>query len=293
MRIFLIGNVIFSYYALEKLINLKANVVGVVTKESSSLNADHADLTPLCIKNNIPYKYVKDVNHENNITYIKNLMPDVIYCFGWSNLIKEELLHLAPFGVIGFHPSALPFNRGRHPIIWALALGLKKTSSTFFVMDKNADTGDIVSQKDILISMDDTAATLYQKITKTALTQIEDITYSLQANNLVRVPQNIAIGNSWRKRGKKDGVIDFRMNSLTIYNLVRALTKPYVGAHIEILEGDIIVWEVIVDICTDNNIEPGKVLNVENNHIKVKTADGAVILAKHEFKNLPLPGSYL
>ena len=50
-------------------------------------------------------------------------------------------------GILGYHPSLLPFNRGRHPIIWALALGLKETGSTFFFMDENADTGDIVSQK--------------------------------------------------------------------------------------------------------------------------------------------------
>ena len=35
-------------------------------------------------------------------------------------------------GVLGFHPSELPKNRGRHPLIWALALGLKKSASTFF-----------------------------------------------------------------------------------------------------------------------------------------------------------------
>ncbi|MFQ8877714.1 MAG: hypothetical protein ACLR7N_03875 [Roseburia hominis] len=38
-------------------------------------------------------------------------------------------------------------------------------------------------------------------------------------------------GNVWRKRGKRDGEIDWRMSSRAIYNLVRALTKPYVGAH--------------------------------------------------------------
>jgi len=41
-------------------------------------------------------------------------------------------LGIAPLGVVGFHPAALPANRGRHPLIWALFLGLKKTASTFF-----------------------------------------------------------------------------------------------------------------------------------------------------------------
>ena len=30
-------------------------------------------------------------------------------------------------GVVGFHPALLPNNRGRHPLIWAKALGLDKS----------------------------------------------------------------------------------------------------------------------------------------------------------------------
>ena len=48
---------------------------------------------------------------------------------------------------MGYHPAELPYNRGRHPIIWALALGLKSTASTFFYMKEGADDGDIISQE--------------------------------------------------------------------------------------------------------------------------------------------------
>ena len=41
---------------------------------------------------------------------------------------------------------------GVAPFIWALVLGLKKSSSTFF-MNEGADSGDILSQKDFDISM--------------------------------------------------------------------------------------------------------------------------------------------
>ena len=61
----------------------------------------------------------------------------------------NRILDLAPLGIIGFHPAALPRNRGRHPIVWALVLGLEETASTFFFMDKGADTGDILSQEKI------------------------------------------------------------------------------------------------------------------------------------------------
>jgi methionyl-tRNA formyltransferase len=293
MKIFFIGNVVSSYLALDRLIAIKADIVGVATKAASPFNTDHTDLTPLCTDNDIPYKLVNDINHPNNVAFIRNLKPDVIYCIGWSNLIKEEILNLPSIGVVGFHPAALPYNRGRHPIIWALALGLKKTASTFFFMDLQADTGDIISQKGITITNEDNAASLYDKIMVSALNQVEEITFQIQTNTLIRTPQDTKLGNVWRKRGKADGEIDFRMNSISIYNLVRALTKPYVGAHIVFDAKDVIVWNTAIDFCDNDNIEPGKVLSVENNTVKVKTADGAILITKHEFDNLPTVGSYL
>ena len=54
MKIFFIGTVEFSKIALQKLVNLNAEVVGVCTKEKSQFNSDYADLKPLCEKNKIP-----------------------------------------------------------------------------------------------------------------------------------------------------------------------------------------------------------------------------------------------
>jgi len=93
MRIVFIGAVEFSLKALEKLVELDANIVGVCTKKSSTFNADYADLTNVCKKKNIPYKYVDDINSKDNIEWIKKLNPDIIFCFGWSYLIKKELLN--------------------------------------------------------------------------------------------------------------------------------------------------------------------------------------------------------
>ena len=132
MNIVFIGAVKISESFLKKLINIKSTPVAVCTLENSDFNADHIDLTTLCNENNIPVKYAPDINSKENVKWIKSYKPDVIFCFGWSFLLKSELLKVAPLGVVGYHPAALPKNRGRHPIIWALVLGLRKTASTFF-----------------------------------------------------------------------------------------------------------------------------------------------------------------
>lgn len=173
MKILFVGTVEFSYKALEKLIELKAELVGVCTKDKSNFNSDFADLTLLCEENKIPYKFVDDINSKENIEWINTLNPDIIFCFGWSNLIKKELLNLPIMGVIGYHPASLPQNRGRHPLIWALVLGLNQSGSTFFFMQEGADDGDILSQKEFEILYEDDAKSLYNKVSKIALNQIQ------------------------------------------------------------------------------------------------------------------------
>ena len=293
MRILFIGSVEFSKKTLQKLIKLNAQVVGVCTKKKSIFNSDFADLRPLCKKNKIPFKIVNDINSKDTYFWIKSLTPDIIFCFGWSHLLKKNLLTLAPMGVLGYHPAKLPENRGRHPLIWALALGLKKTASTFFFMNKGVDSGKILSQKNFDISFNDDAKILYDKMTKMALRQIEKLLPKLEKNNFKLIIQNHSKANIWRKRGNVDGLIDFRMNSITIYNLVRALTKPYIGAHINYKGKETIVWKVKIIIKKQNNIESGKVLDINKNKILVKTSDGAVEIINHEFKKLPNIGEYL
>lgn len=293
MRIVLIGTVLFSEKALNKLIDIGANIVGVGTKKQSKFNNDFADLAPLSEKNNIPYRYINDINSVESINWIRSLAPDIIFCFGWSSLIGKELLQLPDLGVIGFHPAKLPENRGRHPIIWAIALGLKKSASTFFIMQEGADNGDILSQVDFDILDEDDAQSIYNKVINIALEQIEIFIPRLEKFEFDRVQQNQDLASSWRKREKRDGLIDFRMTSAAIHNLIRALTAPYIGAHLEYQGKEIIVWKAEVALCSINNIEPGKVLEIYGNMIVVKTYDSAIKLIEHEFTRLPICGDYL
>ena len=293
MKIVFIGSVEFSKKAFEKLLEMGSDIIGVCTKKHSNYNSDYSDLIPLCKESGIPYRVTEDINSEDSISWIRSLSPDIIFCFGWSSLIKRELLSLPPMGILGYHPAKLPKNRGRHPLIWSLALGIKKSASTFYFMNEDADSGDILSQSDFDISRTDDARTLYTKVTQIALTQIENFVPQLVCNNYDTVKQNHLIANTWRKRNKIDGKIDFRMSSEAIYNLVRALTRPYVGAHIEYKKKDIIVWKVKMIENKQYNIETGKVVDTCQNSFIVKTSDGAVEILEHEFKELPTIGEYI
>lgn len=293
MRIVFVGVVDFSYHCLEEIIRNKGNVVGVLTLQQTSFNSDYKDLTPLAQKHGIPIFYIDNINSDDTFATIETLHPDVIFCFGWSQLIKSRVLNYPKLGIIGVHPAKLPENRGRHPLIWALVLGLESSALTFFRMDEGADTGDIISQKEFRIEYQDDAASLYEKIKLMASEQISEFLPELTNGTIEYRHQGSSIGNSWRKRGKADGKIDWRMSSRAIYNLVRGLSKPYVGAHCEYKGQEIKIWKVEEVEGYAANIEPGKVVKSADGMIVVKVADHEIALVEHEFEEIPQMGEYL
>ena len=75
-----------------------------------------------------------------------------------------------------------------------------------------------------------------------------------------------------------------------IYNLVRALSHPYVGAHTTYKSKEFKIWAVSeIHGQHPNNIEPGKIISVDkiNNTFTVKCGTDTIIVTKHEFTSLP------
>lgn len=292
LRVAFIGCLDFSHAALDRVLaHPDAQVVGVVTRRASSFNADFRCLDDLGA--GCPLHYADDGDQAAMADFLRRCRPDVIYCFGWSSLLKSEILGIPALGVVGYHPAALPANRGRHPIIWAIALGLDHTASTFFRMAEGADDGPILDQERLSLATDETALSLYHRLTALAMGQIDRLTAGLAAGSLVPRVQDHAVANTWRKRGRADGRIDWRMTAQAIDCLVRALSRPYVGAHCDTPEGERKVWRVRPGPAAPDNLEPGRVLSVDGDTIQVKCWGGSIILVEHEIQPLPPVGSCL
>jgi len=296
MKVLFIGCVQSSYELIQTLHGLPtASITGIVTKQVSDTNADHVSLVPFAERHSIPYH---DYEGDRQLRqWLAKIEYDVIYCFGWSHLLSADVIASARLGAIGYHPTLLPMNRGRHPIIWALALGLTETGSTFFLIDQGSDSGDIVSQERVTIGDEDDARTLYDRLMAAAKRQIVRLTNDLYEGKLQAIPQNDSMSNYWRKRNANDGLIDWRMSSRKIFNLVRALRRPYVGAHCIYKGEQPKVWKVQIVAANDQlaNVEPGKVLRVESDSrsLDIKTGDGIVRLIEHTFSSIPAEGEYI
>lgn len=296
LRAVLIGCVDSSLTALRTLLALPAHVTveGVITRRASSYNSDFADLAPLATAHGVPLLYVEDEPDDAaQAAWLRGRGADIVFCIGWSRLLGARLLGAAPRGVVGFHPAELPANRGRHPIVWALALGLERTASSFFLMESEADSGPLLSQQPIAITADDDAATLYARILQAMPGQLEAIARGLAEGSLQPQPQDASRANHWRKRGADDGRIDWRMDAANIRNLVRALARPYPGAHFMAEGQPVKLWRCAVIDDAPRNLEPGKVLAVDADGIVVKCGRGALRLLEHELPRLPSAGDYL
>ncbi len=295
MKVIFIGCVESSAVFLKTLLEEKAEIVGVITKEDSNFHSDFVNLSDIAIQNNIPYLYVNNINDSKVYAFIKGKNADIGFCLGWSQLLKKELLDMFPKGIIGFHPAALPQNRGRHPLVWALVLGLDETASSFFVLDESADTGAVISQKRVPILYEDTARILYDKVMNIAKIQLKELWNDICEDCVTVIEDKGKRENTWRKRNREDGKIDWRMSGRSIYNLVRALSEPYVGAHFEYNGSDYKVWETKeVEDDLYKNIEPGKILQVdENKHFIIKTGNGLIKIIRYDKGFVPQVGMYL
>ena len=97
MRIVFIGSVAFSLSALEHLIIMGAEIVGVCTLKVSKFNSDHVDLSHTSVSHGIPWLYAEDINSDLAKDWIKGKAPDVIFCFGWSKLLNQKILEFLKY----------------------------------------------------------------------------------------------------------------------------------------------------------------------------------------------------
>jgi methionyl-tRNA formyltransferase len=160
-------------------------------------------------------------------------------------------------------------------------------------MNSGADSGDIVSQVKVEISIDDDASSLYDKVSRVAISQLNELVPRLRTGKIQIQKQNESVANTWRKRGYSDGLIDWRMSATTIHNLVRGLSAPYPGAHFLYEGREIKVWKTAIYSPSSANIEPGKVLATTEIGPIVKCGIDAVCLVETDPEFMPAEGDYL
>lgn len=189
---------------------------------------------------------VRHINDPEVVAALKEHEIDWLFIIGWSQIAGKAVLNAPKQGIIGMHPTLLPYGRGRAAIPWAILKGLPETGVTMFKMDEGVDTGDIIAQGRIPLHDGITATELYQLVDQMHVTLMAQCWNDLQNGTVTLRKQDESQASVWPGRKPEDGEITSDMTMVEADRMVRAVTHPYPGAFYRSKEGTIRIWSARV-----------------------------------------------
>jgi UDP-4-amino-4-deoxy-L-arabinose formyltransferase/UDP-glucuronic acid dehydrogenase (UDP-4-keto-hexauronic acid decarboxylating) len=260
---------------VEALLRHDFEVVAVLThKDDAHENIWFNSVAELAASRGIPVFAPEDVNHPLWVKRIKEFAPDIIFSFYYRKMIKPAILDIPPRGCLNLHGSLLPKYRGRCPINWVLVNGEKQTGVTLHYMTPKPDDGDIVCQKEIAISDDDTAGSLHEKAAKASSILLDEILPKIKNGTAPRTPQDHSTATYYGGRRPEDGEINWTNSARQVRDLVRAVTQPYPGAFSYIANQKVVFWAVSEVPYSSEESSPGTILSVDP--LVILCGEGAV-----------------
>jgi methionyl-tRNA formyltransferase len=232
MRTVLVGAVESTRAALETLVAEGAAPAAVFTlpRDRTQRHSDFADLRPVAEAHGIPVMEVANVNEEASLERLRSYEPELIFVIGWSQICRESFLAAPSRGCIGYHPSALPRNRGRAVIPWTILQGESQTGSTLFWLDEGLDSGNIMLQERFPVALDETAQSLYAKHLRMLRNMLHRAVPLLASGSAPSTPQDHTRATYCAKRTPADGMVDWHAPAERVWRLIRAVGDPYPGA---------------------------------------------------------------
>lgn len=278
MKVLFMGTPEIAATILEAVINSKHEVVGVVTQEDKPKGRGKVLSAPpvkeVALKYGIDVFQPHIIKEAGAVETLKSFDADIFVVAAYGKILSKEILEIPKYGCINAHASLLPKYRGAAPIQWSIIDGEKSTGITIMQMDEGLDTGDMLFTKEVEISDDDTADSLYDKlsvcggkITVEALTKIE-------AGDIHPVKQDNDKATYAKILDKSLGKLSFDRPSAEIERLVRGLNS-WPGTYTYLNGKTLKIWSTkLTDIKA--NGEAGTVHSAENGRLLVNTKDNAL-----------------
>ena len=203
--------------------------------------------------------------------------PDLIVVAAFGQILSKEILELPRYGCVNVHASLLPKYRGAAPIQWAIANGEKVTGVTAMQMDAGMDTGDILRQKKVPISIDDTTEILMDKLAvagnKLLLETIEDYVDG-KIEPLKQDEDKVTLSPPVKP---EDAVIDWNTDARKVHDKIRALCG-WPGASTVFDGKRVKIYASRLETDSEEAGEPGEITVAHKADLKVKCASGSVYI---------------
>lgn len=219
--------------------------------------------------------------NEEVLNHLTSLNPDFIVVVAYGRILPQSILDVPKYGCINIHASLLEKYRGAAPIQWSIAKGEKVTGVTTMLMDAGLDTGDMLLQREVEITNDDTTETLSKKLSNTGSELLLETLPALINKTITPKKQNHELATFAPIINKNDGLIDWSNKSAKeIYDLVRAFTPwPSVYTVFNNLTLKLISCKPVQD-STKYNYKSGQLVEVNKEGIVIGTTDGCILVTR-------------
>lgn len=234
MRIFIEGFGLLATKILEKIIHnhkvLKSNIyINTYKRKDNSTFINFLNREKL--KKNFHSFKEKSTFYE-----VEQFAPDYIISIYGRRIIPSKILNLAKKKSFNFHPSLLPNYKGCFSCSWPIINQEKLTGVTIHEMTDEIDNGDILFQKEVFINSNETAFSLYQKLTESFVENFDNFFDSLVKNNISPLPMPLG-GKYFPRKLPFNGLINTDWQIEKIDAFIRGMFfPPHKGAMIKINE---------------------------------------------------------
>jgi len=275
-RIIFMGSPDFAVPAL-KLLAEKYPIVGVVTQPDRPAGRGRTLLAPAvkvaALELGLPLLQTEKIRQPEVYQQLTNWKPDVIIVAAFGQILRQDVLDLAPFGCVNIHASLLPRWRGAAPIQACLLAGDEETGISIMKLDAGVDTGPILSQRIITIDPDDTGGSLFEKLATMGGELLMDTLPDYLSGKIKPQPQDAERSTYAPMLKKEDGLLDFSQHADGLARRVRAF-NPWPGTYFLMNES---IIKVNAAHSQAGESLPGKRIII-NGKPAISTSDGMLVL---------------
>jgi len=231
---------------LERIVADGHEVVAVITqpdKPAGRGNKLHAPpIKDTALRLNLPLHQPKKIKTDEFREFFSSLNADVAVVVAYGRILPKWLLEIPKYGCVNNHFSLLPKYRGAAPVNWAIANGETETGVTTMLIDEGLDTGDILLQRSVPISEDETSIALSARLASIGAELMSETLRNIESGNIHPKKQNEAEATHAPILNREDGLIDWDWPAIKIANRVRGF-QPFPTAWTTWQASRLIIWQ--------------------------------------------------
>lgn len=280
MRIVFMGTPEFAVPSLRALVDAGHEVVGVFTQPDKPVGRHQNRFQPSPVKEyamsaGIPVCQPAKMRDGKALSVLRELSPELIAVAAYGKILPPDILALPKYGCVNVHSSLLPRYRGAAPINWAILNGEDRTGVTIMYMAEGLDTGDILTQGETAIGIDENAQELTARLAELGAELLVKMVDAISTGTVKPVPQDDGASCYAPMLSRELSPIDWHQTARRIHDQVRGLYPwPAAAAELDGVRCKILRTKLTGET---SNRPAGTVAQADKKGLKIVCGDGAVL----------------